>query len=283
VLNTGASSGDPDSSQFVPGLSRKWTAAMLAELEPSRQRALARKRKLGPNCVVGLGDFWLGEFRVRFPDYRGSKKQLLKQYRRLKGSEEQGGETVEISNETYEEVKAILESRQVMLPPFVSNKVIMRAQQWVEQATLQQATLQQATLQQATLQQATPQHQRLSADIPAHVSAMGDKTEAGLSDERTSGSDSEAVAGNTVAYAVERAGATGEEAVEGADAVLMSRSMVQAPHVSIIPAPAMPPPQPPPDTNYPPSAVIVKLSEIGEWISTSTGIFFPSCDYFIRT
>ena len=39
-----------------------------------------------------------------------------------------------MGGELYQEVRALLESSQVILPPFVSSKVIMLAQQWVEGA-----------------------------------------------------------------------------------------------------------------------------------------------------
>jgi len=107
--DSSASAGaEADVVAAAAGPGRQWTAAMLAELEPARQRALVRKRQLGPDCTVALSDFWLGEFRVRFPEYRGSKKNLVKQLRRLKGHQQHGqadhhgGADVEISNEAYE-------------------------------------------------------------------------------------------------------------------------------------------------------------------------------------
>ena len=320
VLDSSASTaadgtGVDAATATIPGLSRKWTAAMLAELEPARQRALAKKRQLGPDCAVAMGDFWLGEFRVRFPEYRGSKKQLLKQYRRLKSVSEQGGESIEISNETYEEVKAILESRQVLLPPFVSNKVIMRAQQWVEQAAQQLLG-----------------SEDLAGEPGQTASAFGVKGVAKAEDGSTCLPITAGVLGTTavngaaavegaadmvrpaavlgtnyveegVAAAEEAAAAAtecrtavimGGAAVNGRTAVIMDGAAVdgmpvsvlpggallisgrrppdapvirlaEAPDVSIIPSVPTSAPQPV-MTNSPPRAVIVKLSEIGEFV-----------------
>jgi hypothetical protein len=215
------------------GPGRQWTAAMLAELEPARQRALVRKRQLGPDCTVALSDFWLGEFRVRFPEYRGSKKNLVKQLRRLKGhqhgqADHHGGADVEISNEAYEEVKAILESSQVILPPFVSNKVIMRAQQWVEHAAQQQ----------------------LPVSEPA--TAAGSETLDGMPT---------AVGGHEAAFSVLPGGALliTKSSRAGEGMAPESRLGAEAPSVSIIPSTTCSLPVP-----APPRAVIIKLSEIGE-------------------
>jgi hypothetical protein len=235
VLGDGSASAgaEADGVAAAAGPGRQWTAAMLAELEPARQRALVRKRQLGPDCTVALSDFWLGEFRVRFPEYRGSKKNLVKQLRRLKGHQhgqqaDHGGADVEISNEAYEEVKAILESSQVILPPFVSNKVIMRAQQWVDHAAQQQ----------------------LPVSEPA--TAAGNETVEGMPT---------AVVGQEAAFSVLPGGALliTKSSRAGEGTAPESRLGAEAPSVSIIPSTTCSLPVP-----APPRAVIIKLSEIGE-------------------
>ena len=116
---------------------RSWTTPMLQELIDSRRRAIHRRKMGGGNTAV-LGDIWLEEFRAVYPDYRSSKKNLFRKYKwwRSKRQEErrEGGarERRTISQELYQEVRALLESTQVILPPFVSSKVIMLGQQWVE-------------------------------------------------------------------------------------------------------------------------------------------------------
>ena len=116
---------------------RSWTTPMLQELLDSRRRAIHRRKMGGGNTAV-LGDIWLEEFRAVFPDYRSSKKNLFRKFKwwRSKRQEErrEGGarERRTISQELYQEVRALLESSQVILPPFVSSKVIMLGQQWVE-------------------------------------------------------------------------------------------------------------------------------------------------------
>ena len=116
---------------------RSWTTPMLQELLDSRRRAIHRRKMGGGNTAV-LGDIWLEEFRAVYPDYRSSKKNLFRKFKwwRSKRQEErrEGGarERRTISQELYQEVRALLESSQVILPPFVSSKVIMLGQQWVE-------------------------------------------------------------------------------------------------------------------------------------------------------
>merc|ERR1719234_2049915 len=116
---------------------RSWTTPMLQELLDSRRRAIHRRKMGGGNTAV-LGDIWLEEFRAVHPDCRSSKKNLFRKFKwwRSKRQEErrEGGarERRTISEELYQEVRALLESSQVILPPFVSSKVIMLGQQWVE-------------------------------------------------------------------------------------------------------------------------------------------------------
>ncbi len=237
VLGDGSASagaGTDTDVSVAAATGRQWTAAMLAELEPARQRALVRKRQLGPDCTVALSDFWLGEFRVRFPEYRGSKKNLVKQLRRLKGHQQHGqadlhgGADVEISNEAYEEVKAILESSQVILPPFVSNKVIMRAQQWVEHAAQQQLP------------------------VTEPVPAAGNETVEGIPTT---------VGGQEAAFSILPGGALliTKSSRAGEGMAPESRMVAEAPSVSIIPSTTSSLTVP-----APPRAVIIKLSEIGE-------------------
>jgi hypothetical protein len=235
VLGDGSASAGAEADVAAAAPGRQWTAAMLAELEPARQRALVRKRQLGPDCTVALSDFWLGEFRVRFPEYRGSKKNLVKQLRRLKGhqhgqADHHGGADVEISNEAYEEVKAILESSQVILPPFVSNKVIMRAQQWVEHAA---------------------QQQQLPV-VSEPATASGSETVEGIPTT---------VGGHEAAFSVLPGGALliTKSSRAGEGTAPESRLGAEAPSVSIIPSTTCSLTVP-----APPRAVIIKLSEIGE-------------------
>lgn len=77
-----------------------------------------------------LGDVWLEEFRTTYPDYRSSKKNLFRKYkwwrsRKQEGRREGGAgrEQRQVSGQLYQEVRALLESSQVILPPFVSSKV----------------------------------------------------------------------------------------------------------------------------------------------------------------
>ena len=117
---------------------RTWSKDMLNELGPARRRALDRKRLLTMNSqTCQLGDLWLEEFRAKFPAYKASKKQLLKKYKWWKN--QQGvlgsGET-NVSAGLFQEIKAILESSNLVLPTLVSDKVVEAAKAWVLNAQL---------------------------------------------------------------------------------------------------------------------------------------------------
>ena len=120
---------------------RTWTKQMLDELVASRKRAITR-RKMAPSGQL-LGDIWLDEFRQVYPDYRSSKKNLFRKYKwwrqRRAEMEKDVSRTVgkiNIAEETvlFSELSRSLSETSVELPPFVSSKVIMLAQHWVERS-----------------------------------------------------------------------------------------------------------------------------------------------------
>ena len=120
---------------------RTWTRQMLDELVASRKRAITR-RKMGSSGQL-LGDIWLEEFRSEYPDYRSSKKNLFRKYKwwrqRRAEMEKDVSRTVGKINIAEEEVlfselSRSLSQTSVELPPFVSSKVIMLAQHWVERS-----------------------------------------------------------------------------------------------------------------------------------------------------
>ena len=124
---------------------RTWTRQMLDELVASRKRAITR-RKMGPSGQL-LGDIWLDEFRQVYPDYRSSKKNLFRKYKwwrqRRAEMEKDVSRTVgkiNIAEETvlFSELSRSLSETSVELPPFVSSKVIMLAQNWVERSQARQ-------------------------------------------------------------------------------------------------------------------------------------------------
>ena len=122
---------------------RTWTREMLEELTASRKRAIGRKKSSGGGANQGklLGDLWLEEFRAVYPDYRSSKKNLFRKYkwwrqRRAETEREGGRAAARVSLEQepvlVAELRRSLSENTVTLPPFVSSKVIMLAQHWVE-------------------------------------------------------------------------------------------------------------------------------------------------------
>jgi len=122
---------------------RTWTMPMLEELVSSRKRAIGR-RKLGSqggNVGQVLGEVWLQEFQKVYPDYKSSKKNLFRKYKwwkQKRAEGEKGGVKsgkrilVEEEGDLFKEIVKGLGETTVNLPPFVSSKVIMLAQQWVE-------------------------------------------------------------------------------------------------------------------------------------------------------
>jgi len=123
---------------------RTWTMPMLEELVASRKRAIGRRKIGGQGGSVGqvLGEVWLQEFQKVYPDYRSSKKNLFRKYKWWKQKRAEAGKTggtrtgkrilVEEDGELFKEIAKGLAENTVKLPPFVSSKVIMLAQQWVE-------------------------------------------------------------------------------------------------------------------------------------------------------
>ena len=107
---------------------RSWSRDMLEELGASRKRAIAWKRNSGPESKgIHLADVWLEEFRKKYPDYKSSRKNLFRKFKwwkiRQAGAKQAVVEPVksqEVSKEVFQEVKAILESSQIVLPPFLS-------------------------------------------------------------------------------------------------------------------------------------------------------------------
>jgi len=120
---------------------RSWSKDMLEELSLSRKRAIAWKRMAGPEGKgIHLADIWLQEFKNKFPDYKSSRKNLFRKYKWWKAKQQnttappvEVNVQPEVSKEVFLEIKAILESSQIVLPPFVSSKLIMVAQQWAWQ------------------------------------------------------------------------------------------------------------------------------------------------------
>ena len=119
---------------------RTWTRQMLDELVASRKRAITRRKMEGGKL---LGDIWLDEFRMVYPDYKSSKKNLFRKYKwwrqRRAEMEKDVSRTVgkiNIAEETvlFSELSRSLSETTVELPPFVSSKVIMLAQHWVERS-----------------------------------------------------------------------------------------------------------------------------------------------------
>ena len=128
---------------------RTWTRQMLEELVASRKRAIGRKKMTGTNFGKLLGDLWLEEFRSVYPDYRSSKKNLFRKYKwwRQRRAEMEkdaikSAPKIPIDKDSvlFVELKRSLSESTVELPPFVSSKVIMLAQHWVENTTVREET-----------------------------------------------------------------------------------------------------------------------------------------------
>jgi len=122
---------------------RTWTMPMLEELVASRKRAIGRRKVGGQGGSVGqvLGEVWLQEFQKVYPDYRSSKKNLFRKYKWWKQKRAEGEKSgvrsgkrilIEEDGELFKEIASGLGENTAKLPPFVSSKVIMLAQQWVE-------------------------------------------------------------------------------------------------------------------------------------------------------
>ena len=108
---------------------RTWTRQMLDELVASRKRAITRRKMEGGKL---LGDIWLDEFRLVYPDYKSSKKNLFRKYKwwRQRRAETEKDESkmmpkVDLDAEgvLFSELKKSLCENSVTLPPFVSSKV----------------------------------------------------------------------------------------------------------------------------------------------------------------
>jgi len=144
VLGDDSSDDTGERYRSLQGL-RSWSKEMLDELGISRKRAIAWKRMAGPEAKgIHLADIWLQEFKNKFPDYKSSRKNLFRKYKWWKSKQQIVGAAPkppssdlkiqpEVSKEVFLEIKAILESSQIVLPPFVSSKLIMVAQQWAWQ------------------------------------------------------------------------------------------------------------------------------------------------------
>ena len=117
----------------------------MEELVASRKRAIGRKKMTGTNIGKLLGDLWLEEFRSVFPDYRSSKKNLFRKYKwwRQRRAEMEkdtikSAPKIAIDKDSvlFLELKKSLSENTMELSPFVSSKVIMLAQHWVENTTV---------------------------------------------------------------------------------------------------------------------------------------------------
>ena len=127
-------------STILENISRNWSVEMLNELGPARRRAVDRKRIFQlNNQSIQLGDLWLEEFKLKFPNYKASKKQLIKKYKwwRTKENGSMPGQC-EVSGQLYLEIKGILEGKNLILPPDIPDTVLQTITLWVDNSKLQE-------------------------------------------------------------------------------------------------------------------------------------------------
>lgn len=127
-------------STILENISRNWSVEMLNELGPARRRAVYRKRIFQlNNQSIQLGDLWLEEFKLKFPNYKASKKQLIKKYKWWRTKQNSSmPEHFEVSGQLYLEIKGILEGKNLILPPDIPATVLQTITVQVDNSKLQE-------------------------------------------------------------------------------------------------------------------------------------------------